>query len=36
VVSIDRRNTLIFFGKMECWNELQTSNIFYEPTVEDA
>ena len=29
VISIDRRNTLIFFGKMECWNGLQTSHIFY-------
>ena len=32
VVSIDRRNTLIFEEKMECWNGLQTSNIFYERT----
>ena len=31
VVSIDRRNTLIFdVTKKECWNELQTSDLFYE------
>jgi hypothetical protein len=30
VVSIDRRNTLIFDVKMECWHELQTSYLFYE------
>ncbi len=31
VVSIDRRNTLIFdVKKMECWNGLQTTHIFYE------
>jgi hypothetical protein len=29
VISIDRRNTLIFVGKMECWNEVQASDIFY-------
>ncbi|WP_416375915.1 hypothetical protein [Parasphingorhabdus sp.] len=29
VISTGRRNTLIFVGKMECWNELQTTDIFY-------
>jgi hypothetical protein len=29
-VSMGRRNTLIFDQKMECWNALQTSDLFYE------
>ena len=29
VISIDRRNTLIFVGKMECWDDIQASDIFY-------
>ncbi len=30
VISIDRRNTLIFVEKMECQDEEKTSNIFHE------
>lgn len=29
VVSIGRRNTLIFIGKMECLDDTKTSDIFY-------
>ena len=32
VVSIDRRNTLIFEAKMECGDETKTSTVFYERT----
>ena len=30
VISMGRRNTLVFDGKMECWNELQVPDIFYQ------
>ena len=30
VISMGRRNTLVFDGKMECWNELQAPDIFYQ------
>jgi hypothetical protein len=29
VISIDRRNTLIFVEMMEWWNEVQAPDIFY-------
>jgi hypothetical protein len=33
VVSIDRRNTLIFVGKMECWNEIQASAFSFPKSI---
>ena len=30
VISIDRRNTLIFYDEMECFDGLQATYIFYE------
>jgi len=29
VISIDRRNTLVFTEDMECCHELQASDLFY-------